>query len=168
MCSIYARQLQTIRSRPSAYLCLFSFSAAKASRWPLEIPSADRGHAVEMHLVVPTTEEAPAVVVEKVSPRLHWLLVATTAHRFGDPPRDRRHGGPDATTTDGPRDGSSRAGEIALMMVHGATIECTSPEATSDNSVSRIAATTTKKLRCINKSSGGNRSPAAARRRKRF
>ena len=71
-------------------------------------------------------------------------------------------------TTPGPRDGSGRAGEIALMTVHGATTECTPAEAMSDSHTSGIAATTTKKLRDINRSSGASRSPDAAQRRRRF
>ena len=138
-----------------------------ANRWRTEIPSDDP--AVQNRLVVPTTEAAPSVVVEKVDPRLHRLLVATTAHRFGDPPRDRRQGGTATTTmTDGPRDGSSRDAEIALMTDRDATIESNPTGVTSNSPGSRIAATSTKKLRVINKSPGASRSPDATRRQRRF
>ena len=70
--------------------------------------------------------------------------------------------------TRGPRDGSDRAGEIVLMTVHGVTIECTTAGAKSGSSESRIAATMTEKLRFISRSTGGNRSPDAVRRRRRF
>ena len=100
------------------------------------------------------------------------LLVATTmahlnCYRLDGPDRDRRQGG-SATTTPGPHDGSGRGDEIALMTVHGATIEYTSRETTSANHVSRIVAVTPLKLRCINKSPGGSRSLDATRRRRRF
>ena len=45
--------------------------------------------------------------------------------------------------------------------------ECTTPEATSDGPGRHIAATTTKKLRVINKSPGASKSPDATRRRRR-
>ena len=75
------------------------------------------------------------------------------------------------TTTDGPRDGSCRAGENAMRMVHGATIECTTAGATSDSrSIGRLKLIdpTETKLHFINKLPGANRSPDAVPRRRRF
>ena len=104
-------------------------------QWHTVIRSDDRGRAVESRHILDVTTEAPAVVVEKMSPRLHRLLVAITAHRFGGPPHDRRQGGPDATITmRGPRDGSGRVGEIALMTDRDATIECTEAKSGSSQS----------------------------------
>ena len=71
-------------------------------------------------------------------------------------------------TTRGVYDGSGRAGEIALMTDRDETTECTTVGATSDGRPSGIVATTPKKPRCINKSPGASRSPAASRRRRRF
>ena len=134
------------------------------------IPSDDHGRAVRrIIIVVPTMEEAPAVVVENRSRRR--LLVATTTARRnsgGVPDRDHRQGGP--TTTGGPRDGSGRAGEIALMIDQEATNEYPATvEATSNSRGNPNAATaTTKKPRGINRSSGGSRSPDVTRRQRRF
>ena len=125
--------------------------------------------AVEMRRVVVLTNGTPVAIVEKKCSRRRLLGATPMAHRFiGGPDRDRRQGGPDATTTDGPRDGSDRVGEIALMTDRDATIEFNPSEATTDIPGSHIAATTPKKLRCINKSSGASRSPDATRRRTPF
>ena len=126
--------------------------------------------AVEMRRVVVLTNGVPAGIVEKKRSR-HRLLGATTmAHRFiGGPDRDRRQGGPATTATiDGLQDATGRDGEIALMTIRDATIECTSREATSDGRPSGIAAATTKKLLFISRSSGASRSLDAARLRRRF
>ena len=75
------------------------------------------------------------------------------------------------TTTSDPRDrdGSGRVGEIALMTDRDAIIEDTPTKAMSTGRGSRIAATTmTKKLRGINRSSGGSRSPDTVRHWRRF
>ena len=100
-------------------------------------------------VVVPTT--VLPVVVEKKRSRHRLLVATTTVHLLGGagPDRDRRQGdrrqeGP-ATTTDGPRDGSSQAGEIALMTAQNATVQAIIAEATSASPGSRIAATITKK-----------------------
>ena len=138
----------------------------------MDIPVTD-DPAVENRkiFVVPTTKEVPGViVVEKNRSRRRHLLIATiTTHLVGGggPDRGLRQGGLDATTDD-PRDGSDRAGEIALMTDRDATIECTAVGATSDSRASRIAATMTKKLRVISRSSGASRSPDATQRRRRF
>ena len=132
---------------------------------PRGAPSDARGRVVEKRRILVIISGAPAAVEKKRFAR-RLLLVATTAHRFGGQPRDLRQGGPEATTRD-PRDGSGRAGAIALMTVRDATIECTSPEAKSDSRKSGIAATT-KKLRVINKSLGASKSPDAVQPRRRF
>ena len=107
-------------------------------------------------------------VVENHHPHLRLLVATTTAHLnfTGGPGRDPPQGAA-ATTTDGPRDGSGRGGEITLMTDRDATIECTIVGATIDDSPgSCIAATTPKKLRSINKSPGASKSPDAARRQR--
>ena len=138
----------------------------------MEIPVADDPAVEKPHIVVVVvTTGALPVIVEKKRSRRRLLVATTMAHLnfSGGSDRDHRHGGPDATTTDDPRDGSSRADEITLIIDHEATIECTTAVgATSDGHGSHIAATMAKKLRDISRSSGANRSPAAARRRKRF
>ena len=68
-------------------------------------------------------------------------------------------------TIDGSLDGSGRADEIALMTDRDATIDI---EVKNDGPGSHIEATTTKKPRVINRSSGGSRSLDATRRRRRF
>ena len=122
----------------------------------IQFEDRHRDHAAQLRILVVPTTEAPAVIVEKVGPRLHRPLVATTAHRFGGPDRDRRRGGPAVATTRDPRDGSDQAGEIALLTDRVTTTEFTPVEAASESSESHIAAATTKKLRFINRSSGGN------------
>ena len=60
-----------------------------------------------------------------------------------------------------PRDGSGRVDRDAI-------IEYSAAGTKSDGHGSPITATTTKKLRVINRSSGASRSLAAVRRRRRF
>ena len=94
--------------------------------------------AVEKPHVVVVANGTLVVVVEKVGLRRRLLVATTVVHRFigGLTPRGHRQGGPEATTTHGRRDGSGRAGEIALMTDRGATTECTTPEAKSGSSAS--------------------------------
>ena len=137
----------------------------KIGVWRIELD--DRGPEKRVIVTTTTEEEVPVVVSEHRSHRL--LLATTTARRNfgGGPDRDHRQGGT-ATTTPGPRDGSSRAGEITLMTDRDETSECSTAEARSGNTESRIAATMTRKLRVISKSSGASKLLVAAQHRRRY
>ena len=94
----------------------------------IEVPVAD-DPAVETHVVM--------VVVENHSRRRLPLATTTARRNFGGgPDRDRHQGGPATMTTDGPHDGSGRAGGIALMTDRDAIIECTIVGLTRDSTES--------------------------------
>ena len=84
-------------------------------------PAVETHRTVVRTVVVPTTR-APGTVVEKKRSRRR-LPVATILNFGGGPDRDHRRGGTTAATTDGPRDGSARAGEISVMTIQDAIIE---------------------------------------------